>query len=44
VPELGHPGYEKQYMQGKAPDGSPAPEHQKKLALAEFRAGSERDT
>jgi Family of unknown function (DUF6065) len=32
-----HPDYEKHYMQGKAPDGSVAPEHQKKLKLGEFQ-------
>jgi hypothetical protein len=36
VPEVSHRGYEKHYMQGKAPDGTPAPEHQKKLRLREF--------
>jgi hypothetical protein len=44
VPGLGHPGYEKHYMQGKEPDGQAAPEHQKKLVLAEFRPGAEQDT
>lgn len=37
VPNVPHPGYEKQYMQGRAPDGTAAPEHQKKLELGEFR-------
>jgi hypothetical protein len=42
VPGVGFPGYEKHYMQGKAPDGTVAPEHEKKLGLAEFRP-AERD-
>jgi hypothetical protein len=37
VPEIGQRGYEKQYLQGRSPDGEAAPEHQKKLDLAHFR-------
>jgi hypothetical protein len=37
VPDVGAPRFEKHYMQGKAPNGLRAPEHETKLKLAEFR-------
>jgi hypothetical protein len=39
VPGVPASSYEKEYMQGRTPEGEQAPEHQKKLALGEFRPG-----